>query len=212
MKAVIQRCKRASVTVDGQVISSIGAGLMVLVGIGLEDTAADQATIVKRLLSVRLFPDETGAAWKKNVVDAGLEVLCVSQFTLMATLKKGAKPDFRGALTADLSRKMYESFLDDMRAGYQSDKIKDGRFGAMMDVELVNDGPVTILLDSKESAASTSGASTPVDPKQARKEIWANKLKEKAAKDVESKKLGDELAKLSVAEETTSTPPPAEGV
>ncbi|KAI9164619.1 D-tyrosyl-tRNA(Tyr) deacylase [Blastocladiella emersonii ATCC 22665] len=151
MRAVIQRVTEASVTVDGAIVSKIGRGLCVLVGLAIDDTEDDVNYIVRKLLAARLFDDAaTGAAWKSSAKDLGLDILCVSQFTLYGSMAKGNKPDFHGSMGAAGARDMYAGFLEKMRKGYASDKIHDGVFQAMMQVALVNDGPVTIILDSKQ--------------------------------------------------------------
>jgi len=154
MRAVVQRVKSASVTVDAEVISQISKGLMVLVGIGTDDTKADVQTLCNKILSLRVFDDPAnpgpGSMWKKSVKDIGGEILCVSQFTLMANTVKGNKPDFHRAMPAESGRQMYASFLECLAGMYEAAKIKDGRFGAMMDVSLTNDGPVTFTLDSRK--------------------------------------------------------------
>lgn len=158
MKAVIQRVCAASVTVSNEMISSIKSGLCVLIGISRDDTEKDIEYIVKKILSLRLFEDEAnaeGAKWSKNVTERDFEILCVSQFTLQSTLK-GTKPDFHLAMGADQSKDFYENFLESLRKSYKSEKIKDGKFGAYMNVNIQNDGPVTILLDSKKEAPQTS--------------------------------------------------------
>ncbi|KAI0647446.1 D-tyrosyl-tRNA deacylase [Trametes meyenii] len=150
MRAIVQRVSSASVTVENEVISSIGRGLMVLVGIGRDDNAADLETLTKQILSLKVFSDETsGAMWKKNVQDIDGEVLCVSQFTLFASTPKG-KPDFHRAMASGPSRDLYGSFLKRIGELYRPEKIKDGQFGAMMDVRLTNEGPVTFTLDSRK--------------------------------------------------------------
>ncbi|KAI0062369.1 D-tyrosyl-tRNA deacylase, partial [Artomyces pyxidatus] len=150
MKAVVQRVLSASVTVDGEVISQISRGLMVLVGIGTDDTASDVEVLTKKIMSLRVFSDESESMWKRNVKQIDGEVLCVSQFTLMANTSKGNKPDFHRAMSADQSRPLYASFLEKMSQSYHPDKIKDGKFGAMMNVTLTNEGPVTFTLDSRK--------------------------------------------------------------
>jgi len=165
MRAVIQRVTSASVTVDNEVISSISKGLMVLVGIGKDDTVADIETISNKILSLRIFSDASGNMWKKSVKDIDGEVLCVSQFTLLANTTKGNKPDFHRAMGTEPGRQLYSSFLERMSALYQPGKIKDGRFGAMMNVSLTNDGPVTFTIDSRkfeyidQPAGGNAGAS-----------------------------------------------------
>ncbi|KZT70068.1 hypothetical protein DAEQUDRAFT_668410 [Daedalea quercina L-15889] len=153
MRAVVQRVSSASVNVDGSIVSSISKGLMVLVGIGRDDTTTDVETICKKILTLRVFDDGAGAMWKKSVKDIDGEVLCVSQFTLFANTSKGNKPDFHRAmagLSSKAGRQMYTAFLARLQALYKLDKIKDGRFGAMMSVSLTNEGPVTFTLDSRK--------------------------------------------------------------
>ncbi|WVQ78043.1 D-tyrosyl-tRNA(Tyr) deacylase [Cryptococcus sp. DSM 104549] len=161
MKAVIQRVISASVAVEGKTISSIGKGLLVLVGIDRYDTPADATQIIKKVLTAKLFDDENGALWKRNVKDIEGEVLCVSQFTLLANFKKSAKPDFHESMSTIPGRELYTSFMDEIRASYNPSKIQDGQFGAMMQVSLCNDGPTTILLDTNDKKPSKSGSSTP---------------------------------------------------
>ncbi|KAI0958051.1 hypothetical protein AcW1_006239 [Taiwanofungus camphoratus] len=150
MRAIVQRVSSASVTVDKEVISSISRGLMVLVGIGKDDTAADVETMCKKILSLRVFSDASGAMWKKSVKDIEGDILCVSQFTLLANTTKGNKPDFHRAMGTEPSRQLYSSFLERMINLYKPDRVKDGRFGAMMDVRLTNEGPVTFTIDSRK--------------------------------------------------------------
>ncbi|WVQ98676.1 D-tyrosyl-tRNA(Tyr) deacylase [Kwoniella sp. CBS 9459] len=162
MKAVIQKVVNASVAVDGQTISSIGRGLLVLVGIDRHDTPSDATQIIKKILSARLFEDEHGSHWKKNVKDIDGEVLCVSQFTLLAGFK-GSKPDFHESMSTIPSKAFYTSFMEEIKKACHPSKIKDGEFGAMMQVSLTNDGPVTILLSSRDKASSSSSKlSTPI--------------------------------------------------
>ena len=148
MRLVVQRVKAASVTVDGQVVSSIGPGAMALVGLHEHDTFEDVEYCCKRLLACKLWENDAGAGWRQGVKAKGLEVLCVSQFTLYGTLTKKHQPDYKRAMKNIPAQEMYNQFLDMLRSSYNEDKIKDGVFGAMMDVALVNDGPVTILIES----------------------------------------------------------------
>ncbi|KAK6902888.1 D-tyrosyl-tRNA(Tyr) deacylase [Kwoniella mangroviensis CBS 10435] len=157
MKAVVQRVVNASVAVDGQTISSIGKGLLVLVGIDRYDEPSDATQIIRKVLTARLFDDDQGGMWKKSVKDIDGEVLCVSQFTLLANFK-GSKPDFHESMSTIPGKGYYTSFMDEIKKAYHPSKIKDGQFGAMMQVSLTNDGPVTILLSSR---SSTSSKSTP---------------------------------------------------
>ncbi|KAI8583055.1 hypothetical protein K450DRAFT_268583 [Umbelopsis ramanniana AG] len=151
MRAVLQRVARASVSVDEQVVSSIGKGICVLVGISVDDNESDIDYMVRKLLTLRVF-DEGGVMWKKSVQDMDLELLCVSQFTLFAKTTKGSKPDFHSSMKTADANEMYKKFLDKLGAAYKPEKIKDGVFGAMMMVEILNDGPVTIELDSRKFA------------------------------------------------------------
>ncbi|RDW72282.1 D-aminoacyl-tRNA deacylase [Aspergillus mulundensis] len=169
--AVIQRVKSASVTVDGQLISKIGRGLLVLAGVGREDTEKDIDTMVNRILKAKLFPAENdkqasnpggdlskanGAdqQWKRNVQDIDGEVLCVSQFTLFGELKKGKQPDFHQAANAEIARKLYDYFYRQLSENYKPERVKNGVFQAMMDVELVNDGPVGVDYRSEDAAVT----------------------------------------------------------
>ena len=161
MRAVIQRVASASVEVDGKTISSIGRGLLVLVGVAPGDGAADVDWLARKLLAARLFPDAAGTPWSASVTDAapaapgeppGVELLLVSQFTLHATLRKGTRPDFSGAAPPSDARGIYASLVDRVRAAYEPARVRDGVFGAMMRVSLVNDGPVTLVLDTEDKA------------------------------------------------------------
>eukprot|EP00934_Nitzschia_sp_Nitz4_P006974 Nitzschia sp. Nitz4//scaffold190_size42200//1917//2399//NITZ4_007383-RA/size42200-processed-gene-0.56-mRNA-1//1//CDS//3329540117//6964//frame0 len=149
MRLVLQRVKSASVTVDGEIISSIGPGVLALVGLHQDDSAEDLKYCCTKLLSCKLWPNETGSQWRRGVKQCDLEVLCVSQFTLYGTISKKNQPDYRYAMKSDQAREMYGDFLDMLRSNYQEEKIQDGKFGAMMDVALVNDGPVTLVIESE---------------------------------------------------------------
>ncbi|KAJ7947050.1 D-aminoacyl-tRNA deacylase [Quillaja saponaria] len=149
MRAVIQRVASASVEVDGSIVSEIGPGLLVLVGIHDADTDADADYICRKVLNMRLFPNEnTGKGWDQNVMQRNYQVLLVSQFTLYGFLK-GNKPDFHVAMPPERAKPFYASLVDRFRISYNPESIKDGLFGAMMKVNLVNDGPVTMQLDSQ---------------------------------------------------------------
>lgn len=149
MKVIVQRVQSASVAVNDTVISSIGKGICVLVGIHAKDTPKERETIVRKLLNLRAFEDENGKRWTKSVKDLNLEVLCVSQFTLYHTMK-GNKPDFRHAMTGDEAKDYYAQFLEELMKNHPggADKIKNGQFGAMMQVHIQNDGPVTLELEA----------------------------------------------------------------
>ncbi|KAE8300990.1 D-aminoacyl-tRNA deacylase 1 [Larimichthys crocea] len=169
MRAIVQRVSRASVTVGEEQVSSIGRGLCVLLGISVEDTQRDADYIVRKILNLRLFEDENGRAWTKSVMDRDFEVLCVSQFTLQCILK-GNKPDFHSAMPAELAQPFYDSIMENMRSTYKPELIKDGKFGAYMQVHIQNDGPVTIELTSPTG---------PTDPKQLSKQEKQQQRKEK---------------------------------
>jgi D-aminoacyl-tRNA deacylase len=166
MRLVVQRVKSASVTVEGNIISSIGPGILALVGIHENDTTDDLEYCCKRLLGCKLWDNDSGGQWRHGVKQRGLEVLCVSQFTLYGTLSKKNQPDYKRAMKAIPAQVLYNQFLDMLQVGYETEKIKDGAFGAMMDVALVNDGPVTILIEStvpQSSSATTEGVDNDVD-------------------------------------------------
>lgn len=144
MKALLQRVSRASVTVDDEVIARIDRGLLVLVGVVQGDTADRAAWLAGKTLSLRIFPD-ADAAMNRSVVDVTGDVLVVSQFTLAADTSRGNRPGFSDAADPEDARKLYEHYLNVVRESGLT--VAAGRFGADMQVELVNDGPVTILLD-----------------------------------------------------------------
>ncbi|XP_069117083.1 D-aminoacyl-tRNA deacylase-like [Argopecten irradians] len=150
MKLLIQRVSQAKVTVDGEIVSSIGKGLCALVGITNKDTPKEMDYMVRKLLNLRLFDDDQGKRWSKNVMEKNYDVLCVSQFTLCMILK-GNKPDFHSAMPPEMSQEFYAEFVRKMGEAYNPSKIKDGVFGAHMQVHIQNDGPVTIPLESPES-------------------------------------------------------------
>lgn len=159
MRIVLQRVKSASVTVEGQVVSSIGPGTLALVGLHENDTEEDLHYCAKRVLGARLWPSESGGQWRHGVKQRDYEILCVSQFTLYGTLSnKKQQPDYKVAMKSQQAEQMYNAFLQILRQQYQPDKIQDGLFGAMMDVSLVNDGPVTIMVESEPQTSTISEA------------------------------------------------------
>ncbi|OWF40658.1 D-tyrosyl-tRNA(Tyr) deacylase 1-like [Mizuhopecten yessoensis] len=147
MKALIQRVTQAKVTVDGETVSSIGKGLCVLIGITHKDSPKEMEYMVRKILNLRLFDDDQGKRWAKNVMEKNFEVLCVSQFTL-CTILKGNRPDFHAAMAPEQSQEFYAEFVKQMGETYDPSKIKDGVFGAYMQVHIQNDGPVTIPLET----------------------------------------------------------------
>lgn len=147
MRAVIQRVSSASVTIGGQVKSSIGKGLLVLLGVGYEDGQEDIDWLVKKISALRIFDDEAGVM-NRSVVDVGGEALVVSQFTLMASTKKGNRPSYIHAAGHEIAVPLYESFCAALSEAVGK-PVGTGEFGADMKVALVNDGPVTICIDTK---------------------------------------------------------------
>jgi D-aminoacyl-tRNA deacylase len=147
MRAVVQRVSRCKVTVDENVVGEIGAGLLVLLGMAKEDTEAAADYMVQKILGLRIFED---AEEKMNlsVLDTGGEVLVVSQFTLYGDVKRGKRPSFDAAARPEEAKRLYEYFVEQVRAAGL--RCQTGQFQAMMDVELVNAGPVTILVDSEK--------------------------------------------------------------
>jgi|SRR5688572_3516302 len=148
MRMVVQRVSRASVRVDGELAGSIGAGLAILLGIKKDDTIADAEYLVDKALGLRIFPDGDDKM-NRSLVEAGGAVLVVSQFTLYGDVKKGRRPSFEKAASPELARDLYEKFVELLRG--KGLHVKTGVFQAMMQVELVNEGPVTILVDSEKA-------------------------------------------------------------
>ena len=147
MRAVVQRVSSASVTIGGTPKSSIGRGLLILLGIGHEDGPEDLEWLVKKIAGLRIFPDDEGVM-NRSVVDIGGEALVVSQFTLMASTKKGNRPSYLGAAGHEKAIPLYEAFCAALEQAVGR-PVGTGEFGADMQVSLVNDGPVTICMDSK---------------------------------------------------------------
>jgi len=147
MRLVIQRVREASVKVDSVVVSAVGAGLLVLVGIETDDTEADIRWLVSKTAALRIFDDENGVM-NRSIVDVGGEVLVVSQFTLMASTRKGNRPSYIRAARPAMSEPMYDQFCKELSDALGK-PVGKGIFGADMKVMLVNDGPVTIIIDSR---------------------------------------------------------------
>ena len=146
MKAVVQRVSRASVRIDDQIVGEIERGLLVLLGIGKDDAVTDADWVIKKLLALRIFPDDA-KNMNRSVTDIGGGLLVVSQFTLYGDTRKGTRPSFTDAMPPVEAEQFYNDFMTKLRAATAL-KIAEGKFAAMMDVDLVNDGPVTIVLDS----------------------------------------------------------------
>lgn len=147
MRCVVQRVSRASVTVAGETVGEIGPGLLVLLGVGQQDTEADAQWLAEKVVALRVFEDADGKM-NHSVVDAGGGILVVSQFTLFASTRKGTRPSFNDAAKPDLAIPLYESF-NHFASAALGRPVATGRFAALMAVALVNDGPVTIVIDTK---------------------------------------------------------------
>ena len=147
MRIVIQRVQHASVSINGEIQSRIGAGFLILLGVCEDDTSEDVEWLVRKVLALRVFDDEQGVM-NRSIMDVGGEALVVSQFTLFASYKKGNRPSWLRAARHEISVPLYEEFCRKMSDG-MGKKVGTGVFGADMKVELVNDGPVTICMDTK---------------------------------------------------------------
>jgi D-tyrosyl-tRNA(Tyr) deacylase len=146
MRAILQRVTSASVTVENEIVGSIGSGLLVLVGKESADTEEDLDWLAKKIVGLRLLRDETGEM-NRSVLESG-DLLVVSQFTLFASTKKGTRPSWHRAASPDIARPLYEALIAKL-AGMLGRPVASGRFGAMMQVASVNDGPVTLIIDTK---------------------------------------------------------------
>ena len=149
MKAVVQRVSGASVVVDGETLGAIDRGLLVLLGVGPADTEVEARWLARKLMTLRIFPDEQGRM-NLSVADLGLGVLVVSQFTLFGDCRKGRRPSFARAAHPDHAEPLYERFCEILAEEGCRD-VARGRFGADMKVSLLNDGPVTLILDTPEA-------------------------------------------------------------
>lgn len=147
MRLVVQRSKNANVTVDGEITGSITKGFVVLVGVTHEDREEDAAFLAEKVANLRVFEDEAGKM-NLSLLDVGGEILSVSQFTLYGDCRKGRRPNFMDAAKPDHATVIYEAFNSFLRE--KGLKVETGVFGAMMDVSLTNDGPVTLIIDSKQ--------------------------------------------------------------
>ena len=145
MKAVIQRVKRSEVKIDGETVGQCNAGLMILLGVAVGDTEADADALAAKILKLRIFKDENGKM-NKSITDICGEALVVSQFTLLANYKNGNRPDYFASEKPERANKLYEYFSDLLRSALSH--VGNGVFGADMEVTIINDGPVTIVMDS----------------------------------------------------------------
>jgi D-aminoacyl-tRNA deacylase len=148
MRAVIQRVSRARVLVNGEIVGQIGPGVLILLGVGREDTEADAVYLAEKIAGLRIFEGDEGKM-NRSVQEVGGGVLAVSQFTLYGDVRRGKRPSFDEAAPPEKARQLYEFFVEKIRAAGLL--CETGQFQAMMQVELVNEGPVTILLDSKKN-------------------------------------------------------------
>jgi D-tyrosyl-tRNA(Tyr) deacylase len=148
MRAVVQRVKGARVEVEGRVVGEIGPGFLVLLGVGEDDAESDGKYMANKIANLRVFPDPEGLM-NLSLSDTGGSVLVVSQFTLWGDCRKGRRPSFAHAARPEKAVALYEAFMEDMKA--MGLKVASGRFQEMMDVHLINDGPVTLLLDSAKT-------------------------------------------------------------
>jgi D-tyrosyl-tRNA(Tyr) deacylase len=146
LRAIVQRVKEARVEVEGEVVGRIGEGVLVLLGAGKDDTEEDAQYLAEKILTLRIFEDSEGKM-NLSVTDTGGSVLVVSQFTLYGDCRKGRRPSFDKAARPEDAERLYELFVDELKE--RGAKVETGRFRAMMDVHLVNSGPVTLMLDSK---------------------------------------------------------------
>ncbi|BDG36912.1 D-aminoacyl-tRNA deacylase [Saccharococcus caldoxylosilyticus] len=151
MKVVVQRAKKAKVTVNGEVVGAIGHGLVLLVGVTHSDTLEDVAFIADKIAHLRIFEDEAGKM-NLSVLDVGGDILSVSQFTLYGDCRKGRRPNFMEAAKPDHALPLYEALNEALRQ--KGIRVETGKFGAMMEVELINDGPVTLIVESKEKTGN----------------------------------------------------------
>jgi D-aminoacyl-tRNA deacylase len=147
VRAILQRVTRASVTVDHETVGAIGPGLLLLAGIAAGDDEATVRRVARKCAELRLFPDDAGR-FDRSLLDVGGEALVVSQFTLLADVRKGRRPGFTDAAPPEIAALLVDAFADELRV--LGVPVATGRFGAKMRVELVNDGPVTVIVDSEE--------------------------------------------------------------
>ena len=157
MRIVLQRVARASVRVDGESVGAIGVGFLLLVGIASDDEGIDCAGVARKIVELRVFEDATGKM-NRSIRDVGGEILAVSQFTLYADVRRGRRPSFSDAARPEAAEPLFDALVAELRA--QGVRVETGRFGAKMSVDLVNDGPVTLVLEAsrpQELARSSSG-------------------------------------------------------
>lgn len=148
MRVIVQRVRSSSVSVDGEIIGQIGRGLNLLVGIAATDTEAELEWTARKCLQLRLFPGDDGL-WQKSVVEIGGEILAISQFTLYGDCRKGRRPSFTDSASPNIAEQLYLQFVQQLRQSGLT--VATGKFGAMMQVKIDNDGPVTLILEREAS-------------------------------------------------------------
>jgi len=146
VRAVVQRVKRAEVRVNGRVVGAVGEGMVVLLGVGKEDTQEAAAALADKIVNLRIYDDQQGRM-NRSILEIQGGLLCVSQFTLYGDCRKGRRPSYDRAARPDMACRLYEAFVESVRA--RGITVQTGQFQALMEVELVNDGPVTLVLDSE---------------------------------------------------------------
>jgi D-tyrosyl-tRNA(Tyr) deacylase len=146
MRAVIQRVKQSSVKTNDEIVGQIGQGLLVLLGVAKGDSAEDADYLANKIINLRIFEDEDGKM-NRSLLETGGELLAVSQFTLLADCRKGRRPSFIAAAEPEKANELYQKFVDGVRQ--KGVEVKTGRFRAMMEVALINDGPVTVIIESR---------------------------------------------------------------
>ncbi len=147
MVALVQRVRSASVSIDGEIVGQINGGLCILLGIHRDDSQREVQWVARKCAALRIFSDDDGKM-NRSLIDVGLNALIVSQFTLYGSVERGNRPSFESSATPDVAVPLYEAFVSEMER-LLNKKVPTGRFGAMMDVELINDGPVTIWVEKK---------------------------------------------------------------
>lgn len=148
MRAVVQRVLEASVLIDGEIVGKIGRGVLVFVGVGHEDTLEDVHTLAGKVVHLRIFPDILDKM-NLSVMDVGGGILVISQFTLFGDCRKGRRPSYACAAPPEQAKSLYQAFVDELRQSTRS--VETGQFQEMMQVHLINDGPVTLLIDSRKT-------------------------------------------------------------
>jgi len=159
MRALVQRVKKCQVDIDGKLFSAIGPGMLIFLGVRRGDTEEDAEYLADRCAALRIFEDQQ-EKMNLSVKDIGGSAMVVSQFTLYADTRRGNRPGFTDAAPPEIAEDLYEKFVQRLRVGLGESKVSTGVFRAMMDIELVNDGPVTVMIESKSDGNSISGPAT----------------------------------------------------